>query len=461
LWNHTDETEGDGYWKVPSTDPYVDSEKPVSLEEKSKLSGIDEETFGKDGKYVFVSPMYDHLETNIPKNMMCFSDFDFPNEVPVYPGHRSVKLYLWAYATEVNYLIRFGTQVTKVEMVPPAGQGLEQERWKVESVSLVNDMNGEKASKPEPVTRTYDAVVICSGHFSAPYIPDIPGISSWSNQHPSTVTHSKYYRHPSTYAGKTVLVIGSSASGVDIAAHLSEAADKVILSQRADTASFTQTMLADYAVQVVGEIQEFDPDSRSIRFKDGSPTIHGIDNVVFCTGYLYTLPFINNNDSAIEEKLVNSGTMIHGTYEHIFLAKHPTLGFMAINQRIVPFPVAEIQACVLARLYSGRLVIPSLEEMQAWERGVMEEMGEEDFPLLQFPRDADYMDEMLKWAATATPKETGEEEELPKGWGPKERWWRSKFPLIRGAFGKLGEDRFNVRTIEDLGFVYEAEGEQI
>ena len=73
-------------------------------------------------------------------------------------------------------------------------------------------------------TRTYDALVVCNGHYSAPRCPEVSG----SEAFPGTVMHSHNYRHNSAFRGQTVVLVGASASGEDICREIAEVADKVI-----------------------------------------------------------------------------------------------------------------------------------------------------------------------------------------------------------------------------------------
>jgi hypothetical protein len=64
--------------------------------------------------------------------------------------------------------------------------------------------------------------------------------------------------------------------------------------------------------------------------------------------------------------------MVHGTFQHIFSISNPTLEFLALPQKAIPFPIAEMQASVVARVFSGRLFLPSKKTMQLWERERLE-----------------------------------------------------------------------------------------
>lgn len=72
-------------------------------------------------------------------------------------------------------------------------------------------------------TKTFDAVVLCNGHYTVGHVPYIPGIESF----PGGRIHSHQYRIPSLYARKKVCILGASWSGIDIAIEVSQYAEKV------------------------------------------------------------------------------------------------------------------------------------------------------------------------------------------------------------------------------------------
>lgn len=162
---------------------------------------------------------------------------------------------------------------------------------------------------------------------------------------------------------------------------------------------------------------------------------------------------------------------MHNLYQHIFYRPHPTLCFIALPQRIVPFPLSESQASVIARSLSGRLSLPSAAEMQAWEAALLERKradpaaGEGKFHLLGYPDDADYINSLHAWASRAAPLRpppenpaaagslSGVGEKLPPFWGEEECWVRERTPLIKKAARERGaRERGEMRTLEELGF---------
>lgn len=50
--------------------------------------------------------------------------------------------------------------------------------------------------------QVFDAVVVATGHYHAPYVPDLPGLSDWRNKWPENVIHSKQYRVPEQFKDK-------------------------------------------------------------------------------------------------------------------------------------------------------------------------------------------------------------------------------------------------------------------
>ena len=51
-------------------------------------------------------------------------------------------------------------------------------------------------------SKSFDAVVIASGHYHVCRVPDIPGLAEWKRRWPSRVQHSKTYRRPSQFKGQ-------------------------------------------------------------------------------------------------------------------------------------------------------------------------------------------------------------------------------------------------------------------
>lgn len=58
----------------------------------------------------------------------------------------------------------------------------------------------------------YDAVVVATGRYNAPNIPEIDGVAEWAKQFPERISHSRQYRRPEPYVDETVLIVGGAVS---------------------------------------------------------------------------------------------------------------------------------------------------------------------------------------------------------------------------------------------------------
>lgn len=236
---------------IPQTSPHTG--RPTPLWRGSTVSGGSlTNRHVRDGPE-FLSPLYDRLETNIPRGLMGFSDLDWPQDRPLFPTHDQVLQYIEAYAKDVEHLITFKTQVLEVR------KGSDQ-RWRVKTQQVTPDGNGVTSEQ------IFDAVAVASGHFDVPYIPPVPGMEEWNRAYPEVLSHSKFYRTPENYAGKTVIVVGNSASGVDIAAQIARNC-KAPLLHSLDVDLCAEAEEAEARVNKP-RIEEFVVKDRSVRFAD-------------------------------------------------------------------------------------------------------------------------------------------------------------------------------------------------
>ena len=460
LWNYTPYP--DDYQKeisVPQTNPNAGHHEPMwhhrPLNEAPRGEELPQTTF--------MSPIYDRLETNIPRELMGFSDLEWPTDCPLFPKHEEVLDYLERYAEDVRHFIEFDTQVIDVSL---NSDGL----WTVKTQKLSPD----KRCTVEQ--HNFGAVLVANGHFNVPYIPSIAGIEAWNKAYPGSILHSKFYRAPERYSGKKVVVVGNSASGLDIAAQIAGFC-KPPLPQSQKSLSYLKSEQSPTKIEKP-EIAEFILQDRSVRFSDGSIESN-IDAIIYCTGYFYSYPFLKS----LEPPIITTGEHVENTFQHIFYRPNPTLAFAVLNQKVIPFPMAEGQSAVIARVWSGRLNLPCEGEMAEWEEKTLKETGGgRDFHLLKFPKDADYLNMCHDWAMTASGeanvvnelsrrrmsssaiyqyerpslnglKTSGGKE--PPYWAEREYWMRERFPAIKKAFQSFGEERDTKRTIEDVGFDFE------
>jgi hypothetical protein len=258
-----------------------------------------------------------------------------------------------------------------------------------------------------------------------------------------------------------VIVVGNSASGIDLSAQIATVCQTpVLVSEKEKPNPSTPSTPAAVddeppSIRNVPEIAEFLPAQRGVRFADGIVETD-IDAVVFCTGYFYSFPFLRS----LTPPVVTDGSHVPGLYQHILSIHEPTLVFIGIPQRVVPFPLAEAQSAWVARLFSGRLALPPTETMRSWEEQLIRERGGPSKLIhnLAFPRDVQYINKLhaMSLAAERIPAlENDGVGKMPPYWGAEKAWVRERVPLIKLAARALGEKRHSIKTLEQLGFDYQ------
>lgn len=398
--------------EVPSTRPPSYPDKPLRP---------------KDGSVpIFSNPMYERLHTNIPKNLMQYSDQDFSLDMLLYPTREDVQDYLIQYSKEIRHLISFSSQVEDVAI---SGDD-SQERWIITTKSTITN---------EEFKKKYDAVVVSSGHYSVPFIPFVPGMVEFNKAHPSVISHAKIYRSPEHFKDKKVIVVGNGPSGLDIGTQISEVCRTPLLNS-VRTASPLKLGEKEDVPPIVG----YQVEDRAVRFADGRVE-KDVDAIVYCTGYLWSYPFLNS----LNPPVVTTGHRVLGVWQQLFNTSHPTMAFTALSWKIVPFPLSECQGAAIAKVWSNRISLPSKEEMKDWEKKQVEDLGEGNkFHELPPPKDGDYINFLHDWVMSAE-RRTGKE---PPYWEEKQRWVRRIFQDIRKKFIETGG---TAKSMEELGFDFE------
>ncbi|XP_075642553.1 flavin-containing monooxygenase FMO GS-OX-like 4 [Castanea sativa] len=290
------------------------------------------------------SSLYKSLRTNLPRECMGFRCYPFvtkddPDRDPRrYPGHREVLLYLQDFTLEfgIDELVRFETEVVRVRLEE------EEEKWKIKSK--------QRSGKDE--TEIFDAVVICNGHYTEPRVAQIPGINEW----PGKQMHSHNYRVPEPFRDQVVVLIGSSASAVDISRDIAGVAKEVHVAARS-VADETSGEQSGYDNMWLHPMIESVRKDGTVIFQDGR-FVHA-DIILHCTGYKYHFPFLETNG------IVNvDDNRVGPLYKHVFPpALAPCLSFVGLPWKVVPFPMFELQSKWIAGVLSNQFALPTQEKM--------------------------------------------------------------------------------------------------
>jgi hypothetical protein len=97
--------------------------------------------------------------------------------------------------------------------------------------------------------------------------------------------------------------------------------------------------------------------------------------------------------------------------------------------------------------------------MAASELAILEKKGPRALHNLPFLEDVQYINRLHN-SSVAAEKIAGLENDgvgkIPPYWGADKAWTRQRFPLIKAASRALGEKRLEIKTLEELGFDYQA-----
>jgi cation diffusion facilitator CzcD-associated flavoprotein CzcO len=346
----------------------------------------------------FISPMYTNLFANTPRDVMMYEGSDFPVGTTEFPFRTEILRYVQEYGNGVRHLVHFCNEITAVQK--------RQHKWCLSIRNLRDPKQPKRREEFDAVavaTGMFRLRFLISGHYDIPFIPAVPGIEDFPQD---KITHSKYFRHASTYEDKYVLVIGNGPSGADISNQLLPSARILRRSVRSPPGPLATS---DPNIVDVPAIKQFT--KHGVELVDGT-LLTGLDKVIFCTGYLYSLPMFPIESGFITQ----DGLYVHRLYDHTFYAEDPTLVFLGLPKQVVPFPTFQNQAIAVAKVWAGKIDLPSTEIMRQDEQSRLEEKGFEmgKYHSLKYPEDVEWAE---KWRRRI-------EEDKSPGWEKSMKPWR-------------------------------------
>ncbi|CAI8504420.1 unnamed protein product [Hanseniaspora opuntiae] len=330
-------------------------------------------------KYVFDSAVYKNLDTNVPKYLMEYNNYPFPENTPLFPTRDTVLEYLKSFSKGYEEHVSFNTEVLDVVY--------DKESKKYKAKILEYPFLDQQKATWDPVE--YDSVVIASGNYDAPHIPNKEGIKEWFNKYENSIIHSKNFDSPEQFASiqGNILVVGNSASGSDIAFQLATMNNQKIY----QTARSESKMPAPKSsnIIVVKDIKRMNYEDKSITFEDGF-VLENVEKVIFCTGFLKSFPFLNKETIRPYVDFDN-GRNVKVLYNHMIPVELPTLAFIGLPRFVLPTRLSETQAAWLSRVWNNRVDLPPKEIQQQYHEWFVNE-NNDDATLhdLVFPADVQY-----------------------------------------------------------------------
>ena len=132
--------------------------------------------------------------------------------------------------------------------------------------------------------------------------------------------------------------------------------------------------------------------------------LSGIDFIIFCTGYRYSLPFLPSYQAVPAQKLVertniiSDGEQLYNLHKDIFFIEDLTLAFVGVSKEIATFSFFDMQSVAIAAVFSGRVSLPSKRQMlDEYEQRQREHGTGMKFHILGFKREVEYIRDILNW----------------------------------------------------------------
>ena len=168
---------------------------------------------------------YDRLRLHTVKRFSGLAHYPLPAALPRYVTKDEFAAYLQDYAARFRLDVRLGQEVTQVS--PANG------RWAVKTTTDMWQV---------PV------VVLATGKYDRPLIPDWPGREGYRGR----LIHSDGYRSGSEYRGQDVLVVGLGNTGAEIAADLAQSGARRVAVAVRTPPPISRRDVAGIPIQVLG-----------------------------------------------------------------------------------------------------------------------------------------------------------------------------------------------------------------
>ena len=284
--------------------------------------------------------MYRYLWSNGPKECLEFADYTFEEHfgraIPSYPPRAVLTDYVKGRveASGVRKWCKFNQSVHWVSYLE------DRDIFCVTVRNLENDTLE---------TEEFDYVVVSSGHFSVPNVPQFDGFHTFNGR----ILHSHDFRDALEFEGMDLLVIGTSYSAEDIASQCHKyGARSITISHRTAPTGFHWPETFE-EVPLLTHV-----DGETAYFKDGSSK--RIDAIILCTGYLHHFPFL-----AEGLKLRTGNRMwTPDLYQGVVWQDNPKVMYLGMQDQYYTFNMFDVQAWYARDVIMGRIQLPSKDEMQ-------------------------------------------------------------------------------------------------
>ena len=301
--------------------------------------------------------MYRYLWSNGPKEGLEFADYSFEEHFGKQIASYPPRAVLWDYIqgrvkkAGVRDWIRFDTPVRWVEYDEGTGK----------FTVTAHDHKTDHTYKEE-----FDNVIVASGHFSTPNVPQYPGFETFNGR----ILHAHDFRDAREFAGKDILIVGSSYSAEDIGSQCWKYGARSIVScYRHAPMGFAwpDNWSERPALERVDETTAY--------FADG--TSAKIDAIILCTGYKHYFNFLPDD---LRLKTANR-LAAADLYKGVVFVNNTKLFYLGMQDQWFTFNMFDAQAWWVRDAIMGRINIPTDKAVllaDVNEREEREDAGEGD-----------------------------------------------------------------------------------
>ena len=442
--------------RYPSEDPSTgDYETSTPFRDKDTPS-LKEEDSNTETEHAPPGPCYAGLKNNVSTRLMRTSLLPWPPGTEDFVSQSILERYIQD-ISEVHGVHAITEYNTRVEEVREKG-----DHWHIRTRTLRKALSKNHPYSFSERHWIFGAVVVASGHYNAPRVPDFPGLAEWKQRFPGRIQHSKSYRDAENFRNKNVLLIGAGVSSCDIAKELSAVGANVYQSSRGGAFDLPIDFLPKGVTRIGGVVSfgldnaeddvvdrmltELGPGEAlpgAILLHRSPPISQATDNldpptpplspadtivlrdvhhVILCTGYMISYPFLPQYHSvelqpsvpslpsslseyaALEQNALTTrdGTMVHNLYLDTFFIPNPSLAFVGTPYHIATFSLFDFQAQAVARAFAGFAKLPSAAMMRSmYECKVREKgLGRDFHSLRREGEEEGFVKELVQWANT-------------------------------------------------------------
>jgi trimethylamine monooxygenase len=318
------------------------------------------------------SSMYRYLWSNGPKEGLEFADYSFEEhfgkQIGSYPPRAVVLDYIEGRVKKagVRDWIRFCTAIRMVSYDEAKGN----------FTVTAHDLTADRMYSEE-----FDHVIVASGHFSTPNVPEFPGFATFNGR----VLHAHDFRDAMQFKDRDILIVGTSYSAEDIGSQCWKYGCKSVT-----VAHRTAPMGFDWPdnwteVPILTHV-----DDDTAYFKDG--TSKRVDAIILCTGYKHAFPFLPDDLRLKTRNRLATADL----YKGVAWVHNTRLFYLGMQDQWFTFNMFDAQAWWVRDVIMGRISIPADKAVlmkDVADRVAAEDAGQDAHDAIHYQ--GDYVKELI------------------------------------------------------------------